>query len=486
MSESFYTRAASGMRWTAAAHGSRQFVLLAALAALTRLLEPDDFGLMSMTMVFVGFAQLFHELGTGSAIIQRASLNDRLLSSLFWVNVGGGAVLFAALVIAAPLIADFFGDERLNGLLPLVAATLLVTAPGVVPKALLRRRLRFRALARIDMIAVVVGAAAAIVAATRGAGAAALAVQALAIHSVATVGMFIAGSWRPRLVFSWTELRAVSGYTTNLTGYNICAHLIRHADYLIIGKLAGAEALGFYTVAYQIMLYPLRHIASVVMRVVYPVYARLRDDHKRLRHAFCRTSANIATVTFPLMTGVAVVAGPFVRTVFGEQWNPAVVVLILLAPVGLAQSLLATCGVIFQVVGRTGVFFLWTLCVGACTVGGFLIGVRWGAPGVAATYLVVTIALAAPTMMISFRHIGLSIGRFLRSIRQPAVCAAAMGAIVLIGRAALGGNLADIEILVVFVPIGAVSYVVLSWMWNRRGMHDLLGVAIPQLRATAC
>jgi len=482
MTDTLRNQATTGMRWTAGAHGARQIVQLATLVALTRLLAPDDFGLMSMTMVFIGFAQIFHELGTGSVIIQRPDMSRRLLSTLFWLNVGCGASLFLVSVAAAPLVAEFYGDTRLRGLLPVVALTFLVTAPGVVPKALLRRRLRFRTLARIDMIAVSCGAVAAVVAALYGANAAALAVQAVVIHGIATVCTFIAGRWRPRLCWSFSELRSVFGYTASLTGYNIANHVMRHADYLIIGKLAGAEALGYYTIAYQLMLYPLRHVTAVVMRVAYPVYARLRDDHRRLRQAFCRTSANIATITFPLMTGVAVLAGPFVRTAFGATWDPAAAAVVLLAPVGLAQSLLATFGSIFQVVGRTGLFFLWSLLVGVCCIVGFLIGVRWEAIGVAAAYLIVTVVLSWPAMLVAFGLIDLPVGRFLAALRQPAGCAALMGLVVVAARATIGRHLTDVQTLGLCVPLGALSYAALSWAWNRRSLSDLLEVVLPRLR----
>lgn len=480
MTETLRNQATSGFRWTAGAHGARQVVQLATLAALTRLLEPGDFGLMSMAVVFSGFAQLFQDLGIGSAIIQRRELSRALLSTLFWVTLACGAGLFVLVAATAPLVAGFYGEARITALLQVTAITFIAGAPGIVPKAKLRRDLRFDALARIEVAGIVVGAATAVISAALGAGPFALAAQALGYSAASSALLWLAARWTPELTFCWTELRSVTGYSASLTGFNICNHFTRNADYLILGKLAGAEALGYYTIAYQLMLYPLRHVSKVITRVAYPVYAKLQDEPIRLRQAFCRTSANIATITFPVMVGLAAAAEPLVMTVFGPQWRPAALLLVLLAPVGLAQSLITTFGAIYEVTGRAGLLFVWSIAVGVLGIAGFMIGVRWGAEGVAAAYLIVTALIAAPSMIVPFGLIGLPVPAYLRTLSRPALCAAVMGLVMVMTERAVGDELSPVAQLAALAAIGAATYAALTAALNRQRLRDLLEVVMPR------
>ncbi len=482
MSELLRQQATNSFRWTAGAHGIRQVVQLATLAGLARLLDPSDFGLMAMAMVFIGFAQLFHDLGTGSAIIQRAEVSQRLLVSMFWVNIACGIGAFIITLASAPLVASFFGEPRLHGLLQFVALTFLVSSPGVVPKALLRRELKFKTLARVDTAAMMIGASAALLAAWRGAGVYALGAQALAGATSLTALMLISARFVPKLQFCLHEVRQVAGFSFNLTAFNICNHVTRQADYLIIGKLAGAEALGFYTIAYQLILYPLRHVSGVINRVAYPVYARLQHDPRRLRRAFCRSSANVATITLPILAGMAVAALPITRAIFGERWDPSATLLTLLVPVGCLQALVTTFGSIYHVTNRNGLLLVWSAIIGIVILVALIIGAQWGAVGVAAAYSIATLAVLYPCMRVPFGLIDLRIAEFARELWRPALCAVLMAAAVLIARIAVSQLLEPAAMLALLVVVGGAVYAVLTWSLNRQRLFELFEVAFPPAR----
>ena len=157
----------------------------------------------------------------------------------------------------------------------------------------------------------------------------------------------------------WAKVRSISSYSLNLTAFNTFNYFSRNADYFLIGRFLGAQALGYYTLAYRILLYPLQSVSAVIGRVTFPLYAQLQDDNPRFRRVYLRIARVIAALTFPMMLGLWVVAGPFVLTLFGAQWSPVIALLIIFIPVSMAQSIITTVGAIYQVKGRTDWMFRW-------------------------------------------------------------------------------------------------------------------------------
>ena len=150
----------------------------------------------------------------------------------------------------------------------------------------------------------------------------------------------------------------IGKYSLNLVGFNTFNYFARNADYLLIGRFLGATSLGIYMLAYRIMLYPLQSITTVISRVMFPAYSQLQDDDARFRSAYLRTAGMIALVTFPMMAGLWVSdRAHVVLTIFGQKWAQAIPLIKVLALVGMAQSIGATVGAIYQAKGRTDVMF---------------------------------------------------------------------------------------------------------------------------------
>ena len=183
---------------------------------------------------------------------------------------------------------------------------------SVIHAALARRNLAFATVARVELAAVLAGAAVGITSAVLGRGVWSLVYQSLTVSGVTTLGWWMAVRWRPGLVLSWAALRGVAGYGLNLTGFSIFNYAARRADYLLIGSFLGATALGYYTLGYKIVLYTVQCFCSATTRVMFPVYSKMQDDHQRLRAAFTKVAAATAAVVFPAMIGLMIVAEPLV------------------------------------------------------------------------------------------------------------------------------------------------------------------------------
>ena len=167
---------------------------------------------------------------------------------------------------------------------------------------------------------------------------------------------------------------------------------------MLIGKYLGENQLGNYYLAYKIMLYPLQSITVVVSRVMFPIFSRLKNDINKFRKVYLRTTHIIAFFTFPMIIGMMVVSKYFVFTFFSHSWDTTLLsnLIIILAPVGLIQSLSATTGSIYMATGKTNWMFGWGVFSGIITIAGFIIGLNYGVIGVAISYLIVTLILFYP------------------------------------------------------------------------------------------
>ena len=262
-------------------------------------------------------------------------------------------------------------------------------------------------------------------------------------------------------------------FSLNLTGFQLVNYLARNADYIIIGRYLGAQDLGYYSLSYRLLLFPLQNISGVVGRVMFPFYARLQDSDNQMALAWLKVAGAISLIAFPLMLGVMGVSRPFVITVFGEQWMPIVPLILLLAPVGMVQSVGSTVGALYMAKGRTDWMFRWGIFAASVAVVSFLIGVRWGIIGVAAAYAIATFGLAYHSFAIPFKLIELRVYALLKVIWQPLVGSLLMLLVVLgVGRV-LPTELASVWELSILVPLGVVAYGVVSWLINRQNVIEI-------------
>ncbi|MBE0447286.1 MAG: MOP flippase family protein [Actinobacteria bacterium] len=467
----------SGIKWSLTSQFSRQGMQFATTIILARLLAPSDFGLKGMAMVVIGFVFLFKDLGTSAAIIQRKHLSEEFLSSIFWVNVVFGFFATGVLFMSAPVIASFYREPRVTPILGVLSLTFLISGFSILHQAILQRNLAFNKLAKVEIGSIIAGSVIGIGAALLGAGVWSLVYQTLAVAAMTTILLWTSSSWRPKLVFHWTEVKSVSSYSLNLTGFNIFNYFSRNADNLLIGRFLGAQALGYYALAYRIMLLPLQNISYMVGRVMFPVYSQIQDDDSRFRRVYLKAASAIALVTFPLMLGLMGASKLFVLTVFGAQWAPVILLLIVLAPVGLIQSISTTAGSIYQAKGYTNWMLRWGLVSGSLTVIAFAVGLQWGVVGVAVAYAITSITLTPPTFAIPFRLINLRLRDLGFVLWRPFLNSSLMLIVLLSLRSVLPIDLPEELALAVLVPAGAVTYLLASWMIDRSHVRQVLDMA---------
>lgn len=469
--------ASTGIKWSSATQVARVATQWVSVAVLARLLAPSDFGLVSIAMVVIGFVAVFKDLGTSAAVIQRKNLSESLLSSLFWVNAGFGLMATFAIILISPLVGTLYREPEITPLLMLLSLTFFFSGLGTIQQAILERKLEFNKIAKVEIFATVLGAIVGVVSALSGYGARSLVYQVIVTTLTTTVLLWIFCKWKPRVIFHFNEVKSVSSFSLNLTGFTIFNYYFaRNADNLLIGYFIGAEALGYYNLAYRLMLFPLLNVTYVINRVVLPVYSQIQDDNTRFRNVFLKITGAVAFITFPMMIGMIALREPVINVIFGTKWSPVILLILILAPVGMVQSIMSTTGVIYIAKSRTDWMFRWGMVTGILTVISFITGLKWGIVGVAIAYSVVTAIIAYPSFAIPFKLIGLPVRGLAFVLWRPLFSGIVMLACVSALKVVIPSALPGWFTLGALVAFGITIYLLVSLLINRGQVKTVLDV----------
>ena len=321
------------------------------------------------------------------------------------------------IALTAPMVETFFHAPGLASVLRVLAIALFLASIGVVHNAVLTRAMSFKALAVTDFVAAAASYAVALAGAYTGQGVWSLVFASVAGSLVSTIGYWIGTSFRPYWEFNTAEVKSIVKFSSNLSANGLVNYAYRNADNLIVGRVLGASQLGFYQMAYNLMLTPIQNISGTIAAVLFPAFARIQNDNERFRNAYLRACMLTSLITFPVMAGLGVVADPLIRAVLGKQWIETIRIFQILSVVGLLQSVQTTVGIIYQAKGRTDWMFRWSLLTLAVNVTAFLIGVRFGVTGVAAAYAAAGwLILAVPCFLVPFKLIGLRLRDFTKAL----------------------------------------------------------------------
>ncbi len=402
---------------------------------LARLLDPSDFGLLAMAAAVTAMAGMFQSLGMHGPIIQREHVSFELIDTVFLTNLVLSALLTGVVMLSAPWVAELYRDDAVEPIIRVLALTLAMHALGGVPGALLRRRMRFPAIAKITVAAGALQATVALTLAINGFGVWSLVFATLG-SAVAEAGLMLAAArYWPRLRFSLAALRSIAGFSVNITGVNALEVISRHVDKLIIGRGLGAEALGFYGMALRFTRQPVSmFVRPILGPVLFPAYSRMQHDDNVTAATMRRALAGVSLVIFPALTGFALVAEPFVLGLLGAKWAPAIYAMYAMAPVGVLRGLLVAVISVLVARDRTGVFFLLRLAHTAALVLAVVVGLQWGVVGVAVCILVAEACVCTLELEFCARGAGAGIASMLRGCVPVAGATAAMAAGVLLTR----------------------------------------------------
>jgi len=409
----------NGLIWSASSTGLRQIVQFGSLAILARLLDPSDYGLVAMSVAVVGLGAVMSDFSLGSALVQRKDVTDRHISTAFWSTAAIGTGMTVLLLLCTPLVGAFYGTPEVADVFRISVLSIMVRSFYSTDKNLLTKGMKFRTLGLLELIAQTLGSGLAIFLAWKGFGALSLAVRGLSEALVEFLYFTYVREWKLQPRIGKQEFKELWSFGGGHFGARILNYTSRNADNIIIGKVLGDVALGYYNLAYRLLFKPFQILGTVTYRVFFSGFSKLQDDLKRFKSAYLALTENICLILFPVGALFVALGPEIVVLLAGEKWLPAAPVVQIFGVTIFVQTVATPLGYIYLGRGRTNIIFRWAVLTSAMDIVSFLIGVRFGIIGVAIGYLAVESVLLIPKLIVAGRLIDLKLVETLTAAKAP-------------------------------------------------------------------
>jgi O-antigen/teichoic acid export membrane protein len=404
------------------AQGANFSLRLGSLMVLARLLGPKDFGLVGMVTAFTGVLMLFRDFGLSAAAIQRETVTEDQISTLFWINILFGIFLALFAAAMAPAIAAFYHEPRLVMVTLVLAAGFLFNAAGVQHGAILQRQMRFTTLAVINTVSLMIGTVIAIFGARAGYGYWALVAMTVASPLINTIGCWVSAAWIPGLPRRRTGIRSMIRFGGTLTVNGLVVYAATNLEKILLGRFWGVDALGIYGRAYQLSNIPTENLNSAAGEVAFSALSRLQADPIRLKSYFLKGYSLVLAMTLPISVACLVFADDVVRVLLGPKWMAAAPIFRLLAPAMLGFAIANPLAWLVCSLGLVERSLKMSLAIAPIMIVSYLVGLPYGPRGVALAYSAAMLIWLFPVIVwsvhgtvVSWRDVLLAVGRPLAS-----------------------------------------------------------------------
>lgn len=388
----------NGIKWTTLSTVVTTTLQFLQLVILARFLEPSEFGLMTLVSLTIGFSKVFLDVGISNAIIHKQDITDIQLSTLYWINIIAGIILFFLLLLIAPFIALFYNEPNLTSLILLLSITFLIQPFGQQFMMLWQKEMRFDEIAYINILTKFVTLSVSVIYAYYGYGVYSLVLGALAGTITQTFQLMYKGlkEYKPLFVFEISNVKEFLSFGFYQMGENVINYFNSQMDVILIGKLLGTEALGIYYIAKQIIMKPLQIINPIILKVAFPLMAKLQDKDKELKKIYLQIINYIASINFPIYIFFIIFAKEIVLFIFGEKWLVSVPIIEILSIYGAFRSLGNPIGSLLLAKGKANWGFWWNFGLLFYIPIVIIITSKWGLLGISWGLVFVIISLIVP------------------------------------------------------------------------------------------
>jgi PST family polysaccharide transporter len=428
---------------------------------LARLLTPEDYGLVAMVTALTAFAPALVDLGTRDAVVQRASISEGEVSTLFWLTVGIGSTFALAISASAPLIAAFYKEPRLTAIAIASSLTFVLVAITAQHQGLLRRAVMFRELAIVEVVANLLSAGGAVAMAYVGYGYWALVTRPISMSALIAAGTWWYCRWLPGRPILTRGIRQMVKFGLNLSGFCVTDIVARNSDRVAVGRVLGARVLGLY----QNALFVYDHLLDVLVFPLHQVavssLSKLQHNLPELRRAWGKALSTVAFCAMPAFGVLAITSGDLIAMVLGEKWAPAGALLSVLALRGIAHSVERTLGWLHVAAGRTDRWLRWGIMATCIQLGALFCGLPFGPFGVVWAQVLSMYILFVPAVAYAGRPLGIGARDVIVVVGPQFVSALAASGLGFALRASLLAGVPAIERMAVLVLVYLATYLLL-------------------------
>jgi len=292
--------------------------------SIAAILNPEDYGLIAMAMVFQGFANVFIDMGFSAALIQSKDTSNEDYSSVFWLNLCVGCVLQFIYIIAADDIAGFFNEPRLESVVFWLSFNFIIVALSLVHRAMLKRKLRFKSIALVNIISMFLSGIIALGLAIQGLGYWSLVLQLILLAVFRSIGYIACAKWYPALIFNVNSIKRNWAYSKSLLATSIIGFWAKQLDKLLIGKEYMSADLGLYRMAFTYSFNPIIAIKKKLGDVLFSALSRVQDQRSGFNSLLHGVVSLTSLVLFPVILVIALLSDLFILQFLGAQWSEVI------------------------------------------------------------------------------------------------------------------------------------------------------------------
>jgi O-antigen/teichoic acid export membrane protein len=452
------TKVLENTRWLAVAQFLRIGFQLASLTILARLISPEAYGIAALGVSINALAMLLKDAGVVSAVVQKNDLSQEDKNAAFYISLASGIVLFSALYLCSGLAAQAMDQSRLQPLVQVLALAVLLSAINSVPQGLLERKNRFSDLAAIEVVSNGFALSMAIFLATRGWEEMSLAVQQVTYAGLVAALTFWRARWAPGIKTTAEKLKSLASYSSGLIGFNLVNYLSRNADSFVITRAFGAVALGYYSLAYKLMFFPVSAVSTVVARASLPEMSKAANAGAKIWDTYANSLRLVALLTFPVMLGLIATSEQLVAIVFGKAWLQASDILEILALAGIVQSITSTTGAIFMAKAETKRLFKLGLVSAFLQVSAFMVGAAFDLKVLCMLYVFANVINLPICVYYSSKSLGVTLWDYMGTLVPSAVSTIGMFTAVCLLEHYVKPRYSDVTVLISCVLTGVLVY----------------------------
>lgn len=407
-------KAINSGKWVTISTAIQTIIQFVQIAVLARLLNSTAFGIVSMCAVFISLFTLLSDLGFTNSIIHKQETDQNKLSTVYYVNIILGVVMFTLICVTSPLVVAFYNEPRLSRVVVTAAFVFLITCFGSVFSILLKKELRFKSLAIIDISGNAIAFPVTIFLAFKGYAEMSLVYGGLVIHSIRTCLEIYFGRdlFFPKLYFKIGEIKDHLKFGIFNLGEAFIGFVQSNWDNIIIGKLLGARYLGIYTLALQLGYYPISKLNPLILQVAYPIIAKLKDDESAFKRTYLKILDILSYFNYPLLAGLFITVESIVPLMYGPNWSetfPLVKIFVFVSAISCLAHPLFT--IAYSKGKPKYLFYLSLVTLGVKIPLVYFFSKYWNVTGVAVAILLTALI----NLILNFSIVYLLIGSFFKS-----------------------------------------------------------------------
>lgn len=368
----------SGMCWSLLQNIGGRGLSFIVTIILARLLTPEIFGLIGMVTIFIQLSQTVSVAGFNEALIQKKDTSNEDYSSVFWLNLLIGILLYFILFFTAPFIARFYNQPLLTGVTRVLSLLFVINAFSCVSEVRLRKKMEFRTLMIIHIPSIAIAALISIILAYKGFGVWSIVAMQLTSQLAYAIQLWIYSKWRPMLVFNKMRVKELFSFGGKMMAASFINTIYRNIYLVIIGKFFPLNMVGYYQAADKMVKTPSITLSTALNSVAFPAFSSIQDDNKKLKDGYRRIITQLLFWICPAFVLAAVLAQPIFGLILGRQWLPAVPFFQLLCIAGIFYPLNSYNLAIVNVKGRSDISLKLEIVKKIITTIGILIAIPFG------------------------------------------------------------------------------------------------------------